>query len=67
VETNSSTEASQEITIEGQIISACRQPRSTDDLLEETGLNLVQIQSKLFDLQLSGSLEQDFTGMWVAR
>ncbi|HRN77931.1 MAG TPA: DNA-processing protein DprA [Candidatus Dependentiae bacterium] len=54
-------------TLEGKIVRACSQPKSTDDLVAEFGLDLSQIQVKLFELQLAGQVEQDFTGMWVAR
>jgi len=28
---------------------------------------LLDLQARLFELQLSGAIEQDVTGMWVAR
>jgi len=51
----------------GRIVQACAQPQSTDDLVQTTGVNLTEVQEKLFELQLAGVVEQDFTGMWIAR
>ncbi len=53
--------------IEERIIVACNRPCSTDDLVSQIGLSLPDLQAKLFDLQLMGSISQDFTGMWVTQ
>jgi DNA processing protein len=47
------------------IINACKKPCSVDELLMQTTLSLVDIQTKLFELQLEGVIAQDLTGMWV--
>jgi len=49
-----------------QIIFACKKPTSLDDIINATQLTHGTVQSELFNLQLDGILEQDFTGMWVA-
>lgn len=53
--------------VRGAIIVACAQPCSIDDLMHHTKLPLSELQELLFDLQLAGSIQQDFTGMWVVR
>lgn len=45
----------------------CSQPRSTDEIQLYMQLSSDKVTAKLFQLQLSGSLEQDFTGKWCAR
>ncbi len=47
------------------IVMACAYPASMDELLDATGLSLVQLNAQLFELQLAGILIQDFTGKWV--
>jgi DNA processing protein len=47
------------------IIIACKQLISFDDIITKTQLDPVLVQSELFNLQLDGVIEQDFTGMWV--
>ena len=46
------------------IITACKKPTSLDDIINTTQLTYDTVQSELFNLQLDGILEQDFTGMW---
>ena len=53
--------------IQGKIIGSCRQPCSTDELAQKTGLGLPELQNLLFELQLEGAIRQDFTVMWVAQ
>ena len=48
-----------------KIIAACKKAASLDDILNATGLELPVVQSELFNMQLEGWVEQDFTGMWV--
>ncbi len=48
------------------IIAACRTACSMDELVIKTGLTLPVIQDILFTLQLDGTIEQDFSGMWKA-
>ncbi len=53
--------------VQQQILVACCQPTSIDDLLAQTRLSLHDLQEWLFDLQLSGKIQQDFTGMWITK
>jgi|SRR4030095_256559 len=46
------------------IIAACKRPISFDDVVSATQLTFDVVQSELFNLQLDGVVEQDFTGMW---
>jgi len=46
------------------IIAACKRPISFDDIIIATQLPFDAVQSELFNLQLDGVVEQDFTGMW---
>ncbi len=48
------------------LLQLCIRPTSFDDILKETGLSSEVVSTQLFDLQLSGKLKQDFTGMWVS-
>lgn len=48
--------------IQTSIVKSC--PVSTNDLLDSTGMNLQELNAQLFELQLSGFIEQDFTGRW---
>ncbi len=50
--------------IEQHIINACTIAQSTDDLAISTNKTLSELQAFLFDLQLEGYIQQDFTGMW---
>lgn len=42
----------------------CHHPKSLDELQALTGMERVDLQIKLFDLQLAGKIEQDFAGLW---
>jgi len=53
-------------TPQAKIVRACHIPRSLDYLTTYTSLSFSELQTMLFDLQLSGLIEQDFTGQWVA-
>jgi DNA processing protein len=50
-----------------RIIQSCRIPCAIDELVVKTGLDLTEIQDILFNLQLEGKVEQDFSGMWNSR
>lgn len=58
---------SKPLTIPDQVLAACRVPSSVDDLLGYVPLSLSQLNALLFELQLSGKLEQTMGGMWVSR
>lgn len=50
--------------LEERILDACRQATSFDELLEHTGLSLVDLQKVLFSLQLEGVIFQNGAGLW---
>jgi len=52
-------------TIQKHILRICKNPTSIEDIVVTTQLDLDVVQSELFNLQLDGTVEQDFTGMWV--
>jgi DNA processing protein len=50
------------------LLHACRQsPCSLDELVLLLHLDSVTVQDMLFDMQMSGDIEQEFTGKWVVR
>ena len=51
--------------VETGVIALCARPISLDELVEKTGKSENELKVELFDLQLSGKLEQDFAGLWV--
>lgn len=55
------------LTHEEKLLYVCKQPHSIDELIDaalvDTPDQLVQL---LFDLQLAGKIQQDFTGRWQA-
>ncbi len=40
------------------------QPATLDELLEQTGLDIMELQNQLFSLQLEGKVRQNFVGTW---
>lgn len=50
--------------IQKKIMNACKTPASCDDIVYATQLPLSQVQVELFDLHITGKVEQDFSGMW---
>lgn len=48
------------------VLELLKQELSVDELAALLNLDCVAVQQKLFDLQLVGSVEQDFTGLWRA-
>ncbi len=51
--------------VENGVVALCARPISLDELVEKTGKSENELKAELFDLQLSGKLEQDFAGLWV--
>lgn len=51
-------------TPEGHIVRLCKKTTSTDELLIETGLTLVELNQKLFDMSIEGLIAQNSAGMW---
>lgn len=49
-----------------KIILACRVAVSCDEIVQATDLSLSEVQIELFDLQITGKVTQDFSGMWIA-
>lgn len=58
--------AEKETSIQLQLIKFCTTPQSMDELLQQTVLNLSELQQELINLQLIGKIQQDFTGRWLA-
>ncbi len=52
-------------TIQGKILNSCAQPANVDDLVLAFDLQLSELQSILFDLQLEGLVQQNIAGQWV--
>ncbi len=50
--------------IQQRVISMCAQLRSIDDLAVHTKTSLSELQTVMFQLQMDGVIEQDFTGLW---
>ena len=50
--------------LQQKIIERCMHPQSVDDLAVVCALALSEMQKALFELQLAGVVEQDFTGLW---
>jgi len=42
----------------------CREPKSADDLADLAQLSLEELHAQLFQLQVEGSVQQDFMGLW---
>ena len=53
------------VSVETGVVALCARPISLDELIEKTGKSENELKAELFDLQLSGKLEQDFAGLWV--
>lgn len=49
---------------EQKIIDFCATPCSIDDLCEKINIPLIDLQIKLFDMQISGLIQQNFAGLW---
>lgn len=63
----SSAELAIEDVIDKKIALLCAQPCSVDELIEGTGLPLIQMTGRLFDLQVKGVLSQNMAGLWETR
>lgn len=57
-------EDSPESKIKNLIVRSCAQPMAVDELLNLSGLSLMELNALLFDLQLNGFIEQNFMGKW---
>lgn len=53
--------------VELAILKVCRQPSSMDELLEQTGIPLIELTHLLFNLQIKGRICQNMAGLWVLR
>jgi DNA processing protein len=53
--------------VKENILKACAQPLSLDELMEATNMPLSDLTEHLFQLQVEGLVEQDFSGNWCAR
>lgn len=53
-----------EDSIDQKILNACRQPSSIDELLDQTGIPLIELTHLLFNLQIKGKICQNMAGLW---
>lgn len=53
--------------VQAKAISMCYRPISMDDLSTQLDMNLFATQTLLFDMQMEGLVEQDFTGLWRSK
>lgn len=49
---------------EQAIIKACSAPSSMDELMEQTGIPLIELTHLLFNLQIKGKICQNMAGLW---
>ena len=49
---------------EALLLDACGHASTVDELLEATGLPLIQLSKMLFDMQIKGKLSQNMAGLW---
>lgn len=49
---------------ECRLLALCANPTSVDDLSNALGLELFEVQARLFELQMAGRLQQNFAGLW---
>lgn len=47
------------------LIALCARPISLDELVEKSEKTENELKAELFELQLSGKVQQDFAGLWV--
>ncbi len=47
-----------------KIVALCSTPQAVDDLAAALAMNVTNVQRELFELQIGGLIEQDFTGQW---
>lgn len=52
--------------VQAAIIIECAVPQSADDIAQLIKKDLSDVQTLLFELQMAGAIEQDFTGLWKA-
>ncbi len=50
--------------LEQAVIKACRAPSSIDELLDATGISLIEMTHLLFNLQIKGRIAQNMAGLW---
>ena len=48
------------------LLNLCREARTFDELLVAVGCDFIELQERLFNLQLEGIVTQDFLGRWTA-
>lgn len=48
------------------LLDLCREARTFDELLAAAGCSFLELQERLFNLQLEGAVMQDFLGRWMA-
>ena len=50
--------------VEDAVLAVCQNPCAVDELLEATGLPLIQLSKMLFELQIKGMITQNMAGLW---
>lgn len=58
------TPAPQGDPIEQALIAACARPCSMDELIDQTGMPLIELTHLLFNLQIKGRICQNMAGLW---
>ncbi len=61
---NESGDSSGKSQIHKAVLSLCVSAQSIDTLAKECGASLSEMQNELFEMQMGGMIEQDFSGMW---
>ncbi len=51
-------------TADGCLVALCAQPISVDEISGKLGIELFETQSRLFCLQLTGRVQQNYMGLW---
>jgi hypothetical protein len=54
----------EESSLHDKILILCKNPHSTNELIEELEISLMELQDNLLDLQLRGKINQDSFGYW---
>ena len=48
------------------LVTLCKKPLSIEELASLSNLSLLDLQIKLFDLQIEGKIKQNFAGLWAS-
>lgn len=50
--------------VDDSLVALCAKPVSVDDLASKLQLDLFDVQTRLFELQMAGRVQQNFMGLW---